>query len=121
MARCVSIDKYIKNLSVKTDNWLIGATATGLEVKGMYTSQTYSSFFLIHRDSALCFQSGQDLKMLNEKENKKNKPVIICHTHPHLLNLISLQNKRLQLWRLTLEGKGDILLFLPLKFCMMLC
>jgi len=39
MAKCVSIYKYNKNLSVKTDNWLIDATATGLEVKGMYTSQ----------------------------------------------------------------------------------
>lgn len=40
----VSVYKYIKNLSVKTDKWLIGATE--LEVKGMYTSQEYSSLVL---------------------------------------------------------------------------
>lgn len=43
----MSIYKYIKNLSVKTENWLIEATATELEVKGMYTSQKDSSLLLI--------------------------------------------------------------------------
>lgn len=42
--RCVSVYKYIKNLYVKTDKWLIGATE--LEVKGMYTSQEYTSLVL---------------------------------------------------------------------------
>lgn len=44
MVRCASasIDVF-KNLSVKIDHRLIGATATGLEVKGMYTSQKHSS------------------------------------------------------------------------------
>lgn len=35
---CLSIN-IIKTSLFKTDNWLIDATATGLEVKGMYTSQ----------------------------------------------------------------------------------
>lgn len=49
MVRCAStsIDVFKKNLSVKIDHRLIGATATGLEVKGMYTSQKHSSLVLI--------------------------------------------------------------------------
>lgn len=81
IARCVSIYKYIKNLSVKTGNWLIEATATGLEVKGMYTSQKYSSLLLIDWDSTLCFQSGQDqaAKLKKKKQTGQWK----CHTQPH--------------------------------------
>lgn len=90
MARCVSIYTYIKNLSVKTDNWLIGAA--GLEVKGMYTSQKYSSLVLIDWDSTLCFQSGQVHAAKLKKEKKKHKQAYENATPAHTWNLFSPQN-----------------------------
>lgn len=63
---CVSIYKYIKNLSVKTDNWLIGATANRvIEVKGMYTSQKYSSLVLIDWDFLYCVSSLAKITLQN--------------------------------------------------------
>lgn len=123
MARCVSIYKYIKNLSVKTDNWLIGATATRLEVKGMYTSQKYSSLVLIDWDSTLCFQSGQDHAAKWEKKKKKDQAYKRNATPTHTSNLFYSTEQCLQLWWLIRRGKGLYTFYFSsfLYFCMMLC
>lgn len=116
MARCVSIYTYIKNLSVKTDNWLIGAA--GLEVKGMYTSQKYSSLVLIDWDSTLCFQSGQVHAAKLKKGKKKTQTGLWkCHTRPHL-KLIFSAEQCLQLWWLTRGGgrRAFYIFFFPSLF-----
>lgn len=105
VARCVSIYKCIKNLSVKTDNWLIGATATRLEVKGMYTSQKYSSLVLIDWDSTLCFQSGQD-HAAKLKERRKNKQAYENATPTRTSNVFTPQNNVCGDW---LVGKKGLL------------
>lgn len=89
---CAYIFKCIKNLSFKTDNWLIGATATGLEVKGMYTSQKYSSLVLMR----LRFYTVSSLAKIAPKNSRKrqenNTQAHENATPTHTSNLCSPQS-----------------------------